>query len=303
MNWNKLTPSALFAFVALVAVVSPAVANHYDHDDDGEATVYIGHGVTGQDLGLPTETPVDVLVADALCILQGFEFGEFSGPWLLPAGTYNVKISVANEDDPCSGDPVIDGDVPFMAGETATVLAHFDGNGNLTASKFVNDLSPADEIGKGRVAAYHTANAPTVVVKLQYEDMSPPVVIEGFSPGNEVQADLPAGDWDVTIGPTTDVVLFGPVTLNVDPFLGYFVYAVGQLDEGSFTLIVNELPLRLPSGGGEMEEDDDSDDDSSDDDSSDDDSADDGSSDDGSSDDDRRGRRDRSFKPGRRSVR
>lgn len=289
-----LTVAVLFALGGLTAVITPALADHYGDYGPGKATVYIGHGVTGQDLGLPAETPVDVLVADALCILQGFEFGEFAGPFFLPPGTYNVKISVANEDDPCANDPVIEGDVPFMANETATVLAHFDGNGGLTASKFVNDLSPASDIEKGRVAAYHTANAPTVVVKLQYEDMSAPIAIENFSPGDEVQADLAAGDWAVTIGPTLDVVVFGPAVLNVDPFFGYFVYAVGQLDEGSFTLIINELPLRLPTGGGEMGDDDSSDDGSSDDDSSDDDSMDDDSSDGDSNDNRRRGWKNRS---------
>jgi hypothetical protein len=157
---------SLVLVLALAALSFVAVSA-----DDPPAMVYVGHGIPGQALGLPgNELPVDVLVNNALCLLEGFEFGEFVGPVELPAGTYNIKIFLANVDDPCNindplAEPVIEADVPFEAGVNYTVFAHLTADGDPTASLFENDVDSA-VAGYTRLTVRHTAAAPAVDINL-----------------------------------------------------------------------------------------------------------------------------------------
>jgi hypothetical protein len=212
-----------------------------------DATVYVIHGIPGKDVSpdLDPALPVDVSV-DGACVLEGFEFKDIAGPLSLPPGSYEIAISLADEDDPCSG-PVAIGPatVPFESGENATVIAHLTEDGTPTASKFVNDLSPADW-WKARVAVRHTAAAPTVDIELQckYYD-SDRLFIEGLSNSEEAQADVWIGRWKATIFPTgDDTAVFGPAELKLRRNRSYSVYAVGSLENETFDLIVH--PIRIP---------------------------------------------------------
>jgi hypothetical protein len=127
---RKLVIGAMAAVIGALAMISTAGA------DAHAANVRVAHGIPGQDLGADPALPVDVLVNDSICLLEGFTFGEFAGPVELDPGTYNIKISLASPSDACSNPPVIEADVPFDAGEDATVIAHLSEAGDPTASKF-----------------------------------------------------------------------------------------------------------------------------------------------------------------------
>ena len=92
---NLAAAAALFALASV-----PAQAQN--------ASVRVVHGIPGADVSpaIDPATPVDVQVNGAICLLQGFTFGEISGPYTLPAGSYTVAISLANSLEPCSGDAV-----------------------------------------------------------------------------------------------------------------------------------------------------------------------------------------------------
>jgi hypothetical protein len=126
---KKLAIGAMAAVIGALAMISTAGA------DAHAANVRVAHGIPGQDLGADPALPVDVLVNDSICLLEGFTFGEFAGPVELAPGTYNIKISLAST-PACSNPPVIEADVPFDAGEDATVIAHLSEAGDPTASKF-----------------------------------------------------------------------------------------------------------------------------------------------------------------------
>jgi hypothetical protein len=234
-------------FLMIVALALTSFAFPAPARADGDAAVYVIHGIPGQDLGLDPALPVDVLVNDALCALSDFRFGQTAGLLALPAGTYNIKISLANAADPCSNGAVIDADVPFAAGENATVIAHLTAGGAPTASKFVNDVSALNP-GTGRVIVRHTAAAPMVDIKIEFSRKFNPLVtmIEGLS--NPEQAGPLAvrpGLYDVTIFPAgSDQPVAGPVRIGVKPFTAYAYYAVGSLDTGSFTLLAQTFNLR-----------------------------------------------------------
>jgi hypothetical protein len=237
---KKLVIGAMAAMVGALALLSTASASD-------SASVRVAHGIPGQDLGADPALPVDVLVNDSICLLEGFTFGEFAGPVELAPGTYNIKISLADPGNACSNSPVIEADVPFAAGEDATVIAHLSEAGDPTASKFTDDLSRTGFV-KSRLIVHHTAAAPTVDVEVRRPSFFGRTLnIDDFSHGDQASAEAWPGRWKVSISPAgaSDPV-FGPVPLNVRPFRTYLVYAVGSVDTGSFTLLVE--PVRTGSG-------------------------------------------------------
>jgi hypothetical protein len=235
--------------VGLVLAILPFLA--FAQADDDPAQVYVIHGIPGFDLGLEDNSlPVDVLVDDALCLLEGFTFGTIVGPVPLAAGTYNFKISLANGDDPCSNDAVIEADVPFSEGENATVIAHLTEDFAPTASKFDNDFSSTMP-GKARLIAHHTAAAPTVDVDVRRDAplVSRGLTIEDFTNGDQVAAEIRPGEWNISVLlPDTNVIVFGPTLVELKPFTAYLVYAVGSLDNGTFGYIINAKYTKIKPG-------------------------------------------------------
>jgi hypothetical protein len=243
---KRFTLLALVLALVLSAFgfISPAAAAP---DAGRKAKVSVIHGIPGQDLGLPAELPVDILVNDAICLLKGFEFGEIVGPVNLDAGTYNFKISPANTAAPCSNAPVITADVPFAAGENSTVIAHLTEAGAPTASKFVNDVSLGTRM-MSRLTVRHTAAAPAVDlgVGISFGDLTLGTKIEGLAnPEQAGPVNIPAYRYEVTLYPAgSDTAVFGPVTLNLRPRTAYFVYAVGSLANNTFTLITQTVSIK-----------------------------------------------------------
>jgi hypothetical protein len=212
-----------------------------------KAMVYVGHGIPGEALGLPNELPVDVLVNDEICLLEGFEFGEFAGPVELDAGTYNIKISLAS-DPACSGDPVIEADVTFEAGKNYTVFAHLTADGAPTASVFENDVSSA-VAGYTRLTVRHTAaEAPAVDIKLFRgwgRGRMVGLIEDLMNPEQAGPLNIRPGAYEaVILAANTDFEVLGvPVELN--PHKSYIVYAVGSLDPATFTVLVQVIDLGI----------------------------------------------------------
>lgn len=230
--------TALFAVAfASLFTIAPVQAS-------SPAKVYVIHGIPGRDLGLRPRLPVDVSVNGA-CVLTDFKFRDVVGPLELPAGTYAIAISLANRHAPCSNAPVIAADVPFESGESATVIAHLTEAGAPTASKFVNDLTPA-AAGNGRVVARHTAAVPTVDLLVK-ENRNKPIIatLAGLSNGQQVSAELPAKQkFLVEFAPagTTDAVARARIEGCEGETAIY--HAVGSLTNKTFTII----PLYVPQG-------------------------------------------------------
>jgi hypothetical protein len=244
----KLKISISLFLVFALAVMSFAVVSA----EDPLAVVYVGHGIPGQALGLEeNDLPVDVSV-DGGCLLEAFTFGEFAGPVELPAGDYEIAISLADAEDPCSADPVIGPTtVTFESGVNYTVFAHLTEEGAPTASVFVNDVSKA-VAGYSRLTVRHTAAAPAVDIEL-YRGWSGGRmvgVIEGLeNPEQAGPLNLRPGRYEAVIlaAGTEDVVLAVPVVLM--PHKSYIVYAVGGLETETFTVLVQVLELGVVPPG------------------------------------------------------
>ena len=75
---NLLVGAALLAPLLLVS--PPAAASDIvDFDMGFNASVYIVHGIPGQDLGFAENLPIDIAV-DGDCVLRNLVFGQIYGP-------------------------------------------------------------------------------------------------------------------------------------------------------------------------------------------------------------------------------
>ncbi len=205
--------------------------------------VYVFHGIPGEDLAMDPELPVDVLVNDEICLLERFEFAEIVGRVSLDPGDYNLKISLANETDPCPNSALIEADVTFETGKNYSFIAHLTEMGDPTGSLFENNVYPTAR-GKARIIAHHTAAAPSVDVTVEWnaDPSAPRIIIQNFTNPDQATAEVRPGGWQLSIAPAMSfTAVFGPVELTLRPFTAYLIFAVGSLSEETFTVLVKPI--------------------------------------------------------------
>ena len=220
------------------------------------ATVYVGHGIPGEDaesaLGLSPGTldpslPVDVVV-NGNCLLTGFTLGEFAGPLTLDAGTYTVSVHPADSVTPCSTPAVIGpAKIPVEADTNATILAHLANDGGLSASVFPNNVSATNNRKQARISVHHAAAAPTVDVEVaRKEESSNSVLLKNVSNGDF--ADIYASaelNWVVRLFPAgSKVPVYESGVLPTNSTKTTNAYAVGSLANDTLEIITNNLRKR-----------------------------------------------------------
>ncbi len=201
------------------------------------ADIMLLHGIPG--------ITVDVAV-DGAVVIEGFEPGDmqdlssFAGQTLT-----NLEVRPAGTEDVAIG-PVPSFDVP--ASGSWTVVAHLDAEGNPTITPFENDTSAAGD-GQGRLTVRHTAAAPAVDIVLG--DARP---VENLSNPNEASLDVPAGEIaGAQIAPTGGDPIADVPTVTVVAGQNLIVYAVGSLEDETFTFYTQEVALEsagAPAGDG-----------------------------------------------------
>ncbi|MGB9752724.1 MAG: hypothetical protein C0183_08075 [Roseiflexus castenholzii] len=230
------------SFVMLAALIALALASLISTapaQAAGNAKVYVVHGIPGRDLGLQPSLPVDVSVNGA-CALTRFKYTDTVGPIELPAGSYDIKIhlSASLSTPPCSGPVAVAATVPFASGENATIVAHLTDSGAPTASKFMNDVTPAS-VGNGRIMARHTAPLPPVdLIVKTFSSPATLAVIPNLANGQQVSAELPVNTRfriQFALAGTTDPVRVGSVKARPGETVIY--HAVGSVRKNTFTLI------------------------------------------------------------------
>jgi uncharacterized surface protein with fasciclin (FAS1) repeats len=209
------------------------------------AMVYVIHGIPGQDLGLDADLPVDIALNGA-CALTEFRFGTVTGPIELTPGRYNLKLGLANPENPCSEPAVIEADIPLAAQDNLTIIAHLTEHAQATASVFSNRFAECHKNYQSPLVVHHTAAAPAVDVRAE---VATPIGFRALNLShvtNGSQGILTTwpGTWDVSIAPTgVKQPLFGPVPLTLGGEKAYFLYAVGSPASGTFTVLQNTIPL------------------------------------------------------------
>ena len=230
----------------------------------GAATLYVGHGIDGRDLGLPQELPVDICLVNGpsalgltypVALFTEVPFKAFARVDLdLPAGEYSVEVQLAPSSN-CTGTVAIASSFTLGFGETATAFAHLTEYGTLTLTKYVNDVRPLAS-GQARVYARHGAAVGNVDVTLKGQGW--PVVIQGLENPDQEGADLRAGSTRVTI--SRDRGWWGSSSrsnhsgsplfsarLDLAAGTAYFAYAVGVPSadpaKSTFTVLLQALKL------------------------------------------------------------
>lgn len=232
-------PSRTFALalvlLALPWLAAPALAGNRP------ATVFITHGIPGAN-GFPVDISVSGPGGIRAC-LPAVTFTTVAGPWNIPAGTYTVAIRPASR-TACSAAPVLGPvDVPFESGEDAAIVAHLTANGQPTAGKYAVDLRPAG-FGKARVNVFHLAAAPAVDIAVTRGSRTA-LELTDVENGDSAAAGFRPGSYQVSISPAgSETPVFGPVDVRFRPFAAYLVFAIGSLNDGSFTLATSQTWVR-----------------------------------------------------------
>jgi len=222
----------------LLAAAVPAAAQTTN------AEVFIVHGIPAADVpGAPSGLPVDVSVGGS-CLLPNFTFGQIVGALHLAPGTYSVAVHFPATGRCTSAAVIGPAQITFNAGENSTVLAHLTGSGALTASKFVNNLSPTPA-NRARVSIFHAANAPAVDFYLTNQFGSA-TATRGLATSvvNGESATIPVAgtgqQFAVTAAGST-AAAFGPEVLGLQSNKAYFLYVVGSLANNSLRVIAKDV--------------------------------------------------------------
>jgi hypothetical protein len=210
---------------------------HWGWGRFSKATVYVGHGINGKDLGTAEALPVDVSVNGA-CTLEGFEFRAFAGPLRLNAGDYTIAVSLANPGTPCGNAPVIGPVTVTLNGDdNVTIFAHLTEGGAPTASVFVNEFG---RFGRSQLAARHAANFSAVDVRVD-ADRRREIFVPGLTNGNQVSTSIRPGRHTVALEPAGTGTPVFETTLRLRPFKAYYAYAVGTPANGTFEVLLQTV--------------------------------------------------------------
>jgi hypothetical protein len=220
------------AFVALSAPMTAAVS------------VYAVHGIPGVD--------VDVYVTQAgaaptAATIPNFRFRDIAGPLSIPAGTYDVWV-FAQGANPGTEAPVLTLTGAALADNTnVSIVAHLTEQGEPALTPFFNDVRQDNrripERFLTRVGVVHAAQAPQVFFKVDQ------LVEVSLEPGQQARfVGLPPNRYTVSLVPASDPTgpaVFGPATLTLNGRTLYNAYAVGSVEDGTFTVLLQTIELPL----------------------------------------------------------
>jgi Domain of unknown function (DUF4397) len=146
-----------------LAILCPALTTATLAADN--AYLYLVQGIPGRDYSAATDPafPVEVLINGDVCYEHGLTYGDIAGPLILAAGTYEVKVSVADSLAPCSNSPFIDTSIKLGAGKNVSAVVALSQTGSPTLLTFTNKFSAGTE-NFGRVLLAQAVDAPAVQV-------------------------------------------------------------------------------------------------------------------------------------------
>jgi hypothetical protein len=223
---SRVRKAPAIAVIALTVGASfPAVAA----PSEGKVTVV--HAVP--------DLTVDVYANDGL-LLEDFAPGTITAPVALAPGEYDVDVKPAN-----SSDVALTATVPVSSASDAAAVAYLDEGGDPTIGLFANNQDPIRK-HRARVTVRHTAAAPEVDVRFRRPGHPWRNVTSDLANGSQGTRGFLARTYrfDVVLAGSTTRVL-GPVALELDPRMHYYVYAWGSASDD--TLALNLSTRRLPA--------------------------------------------------------
>jgi hypothetical protein len=213
---------AIAAVLGLAAL--PAAAG--THPKPGQGSLTIVHGIPN--------LPVDIYLNKKLA-LAGVTFSNYATV-KLPAGQVRVDFKAAGT--PANGPSALIQHVGIKRGVSKSLVAHLSATGTPRTSVFYNNTTKAGQ--QAQVTVRHTAAAPAVDVYVNGA-----VAIPGLANPNQAKAFVPGATYTVkvTAAGNPSVVALPDTPLPLAAKTNTIVYAVGDFAGGSFTVIVQVLPL------------------------------------------------------------
>jgi hypothetical protein len=217
---RKLALLGIAAALSAAAVVPAAVGAQ-----DEMAKVRVLHGAG--------DAPAVDVYAGGNLVVKGLEYAKITDYLEVPGGEYQIQVvpSGATLDE---GPVVIDAPLTFAAGTMTTVAATGSLASGIVPQVLADAAAPTADGSQVRVVHF-SFDAPAVDIAPDGEA----ALIEGLAfPDNTGYVDLPAGAYDLEIRAAgTDTVAFDIPELTLDPATSYSVFAVGSLEDGSFTVV------------------------------------------------------------------
>ncbi len=178
-------------------------------------------------------TDVDVVV-DGETVASGVAPGKVLGPYELSAGEHQVDFSGP---DGLSQATTLD----VAAGSNQDVVLHLPASvgGEAEVTSYQTPTEPIGP-GKARVLVAHTATVAPADVRVDGQ-----VVFTNIANGEFATADVPAGEHVVALLPTGESgpVILGPLTVDLTAGTITMVYAIGNPDDDTMTLVAHGATL------------------------------------------------------------
>jgi hypothetical protein len=225
-NLSTRSGKAVIGLAAALAALTAIPAAAAAQDEMAEmAKVRVLHGAG--------DAPAVDVYAGGDLVLEGLEYAQISDYLEVPGGEYQIQVvpTGATLDE---GPIVIDAPLTFDAGTMTTVAATGSLGGGIVPQVLPD--APAPNADGTQVRVVHFGfDAPAVDIAPDGEA----ALIEGLAfPDSTGYVDLPAGSYDLEIRAAgADTVAFDIPEVTLDAGTSYSVFAVGGLEDGSFTVV------------------------------------------------------------------
>jgi hypothetical protein len=204
------------------------------------SSLYVVQGMPGRDYTTPSDPafPVDVLVNDEVCYEHGLAFGLIGGPLTLAAGSYDVKVSVADSLAPCTDTPLVDSTIKIDAEKDYSAVLALSSNGTPALLTLTNNFASV-AANMGRVLFAQAADAPAVQVILQ-NTTTLKLYTYTVQPGALLDVTLPADTYTVEVNQGT-TTLVPSTTVVLSSQSAALLYAIGEASNNTVSLVTKTI--------------------------------------------------------------
>jgi hypothetical protein len=207
-----------------------------------DAYLFVVHGAAGRNIAPTTNPaiPVDVLANDQLCLVKGVAFGDVAGPITVPAGSYNLKVSLSDAINPCSKSAVFETTANLSAGTTTFGVIGISSAHQLIGQFFQPSLAPLS-VGLSRVVIANMSDA-TLTAALTASSNEEINSLNNIAPLTSQTAEAPSANYTGAIYLAgTQNQVFGPLSADLaSRSLNFYVLA-GLTANNSVEVIGKEI--------------------------------------------------------------
>lgn len=126
----------------LAIVVGSGFVTATSQAQSSDSYFYLVHAASGRNYSSTAnpELPLDISV-NGKCRVAGVSYGEILGPYVVAAGAFNFKVSLADSTKPCSNAAIFSGSSSVFAADTYAAVISLDASNAFTGQVYSLDLS------------------------------------------------------------------------------------------------------------------------------------------------------------------